>query len=251
MILTNHGCDRIQPVAMVHGHTPTLNDYWCGIARLLKKETSLVYIIWSGSLESVNGTHHPPIKKIVQSLANRPLRTNLQNSTSVMHRLVFLQLGSKGEVECLVSNLNSIYVFWALSADDADFDAKKCGEHVYKEVKDKLEWLKKNRSKSKHIGENQVDSKSSAACPTTSLTEENPLSPYTNHSQLDANRKDTLPTKFETMSEASSLIKQLQKDMFEKMDKDKKETIGHIDTVGGQVDNLDAKLTESQVEAEQ
>lgn len=128
---------------------PTLNEYWCGIANVLKQGHCLVYIMWSGALEMVNGTHHPPMKKLIRLLADRPLRINDSHGTnSVMHRLIFLQLGSKGTVDNLLSNTKSITLFWEKSADEDSFDAKLCAQSVCKEVKARL----KAHSESKQGG---------------------------------------------------------------------------------------------------
>lgn len=149
-IMTQHSCERVHPVAMLdNGSTPSFDEFWCGITKLLKKGCCLVYVIWSGALETVNGTHYPPIKKLIRSLADRPLRINdSRGSNSVMHKLIFLQLGSKGTVNHLLSNLKSITVFWGTSADDDTFDAKQCAQSVCKTVKERLKAhseLKKTR----------------------------------------------------------------------------------------------------------
>ena len=131
------GCTRVQPVAMGSStDTPTLDDYCCGIANLLKKGDCLVYIIWSGALETVNGGHNPPIKKLVSFLRDRPLlRKDGHGPVSVMHNLVLLQLGSLGTKEYLLTEVKSLLVFGEVSADDALFDAKKCAETICHRVK--------------------------------------------------------------------------------------------------------------------
>ena len=135
-LLTRHACPRVQPVATSSPtHTPTLDDYWRRIAGLLKGGKSLVYIIWSGSLETVNDSHHPPIKKVVRSLTHQHLK---KDSHSVMHRLILVQLGSKGTETQITRENDVTYVFWDKSAEEGDFDVSKCADHVCGVVKDRL-----------------------------------------------------------------------------------------------------------------
>lgn len=123
-----HGCERVQPVA----ENDSNDECCCNIVSLLKSEDCLVYIIWSGSLDTLNGTHNPRLKGLI-----RLLPTSVD--ASVMQRLIFLQLGSKGTVDKTVSPLNSIHIFWEVSAEDSSFDAKACGRHVCQLVKERLQ----------------------------------------------------------------------------------------------------------------
>jgi hypothetical protein len=138
-IQSRHSCAKVEPVSSSNGHTPTLDDYWCGVSKLLKKGHHLVYIVWSGALENLSVAQHPPVKELVSSLIDRPLQIkDSRGSTSVMHRLIFLQLGSKGTVDYLLSSLNSLTVFYEISVDDNSFDPKQCAEVVCKRANDML-----------------------------------------------------------------------------------------------------------------
>ena len=139
-ILTQHNWDRAHPVASSENGTPTFDDYWTWIAKLLKKGDCVVYIIWNGALETVDDSQAPPIAKLVRSLKNRPL--NIQDgrgSHSVMHRLVFLQLGAKGTVDHQDSHLHSKEAFWEVSVEDVCFNPRKCASTVCKIVTAHLE----------------------------------------------------------------------------------------------------------------
>lgn len=134
VLLECHGCDRLQPVAPSDDQPLTLSDHHLRICQWLKEKECLVYIMWPGSLEDMQaGTF---IKDIVNLLSSRP-----PLDTSVMHRLIFLQLGSKGSVDCSTSPHKSTWVYWEFSPMDGRFDAKECGESVSRSVRTKLEDL--------------------------------------------------------------------------------------------------------------
>lgn len=143
-ILKGHeGCTRVQPIA-VPNPNPTANSYCQGIARLLKEENCMVYIIWSGSLEKWNGVHSPPIKKLYHSLTQHSFNGNSKaRSTGVlrniMHRLFFVQLGGKGLVDRVVLNSKCTQLFWKIPEDDNTFDVKECGEHIRNMVRKRLD----------------------------------------------------------------------------------------------------------------
>lgn len=128
-----HGCERVQPVA----ENDSNDECCCNIISLLKSEDCVVYIIWSGSLDMLNGTLNPRLKGLI-----RLLSISVDAGSSVMQRLIFLQLGSKGTVDKTVSPLNSIHVFWEVSAEDSSFDAKACGRHVCRLVKERLQGVR-------------------------------------------------------------------------------------------------------------
>ena len=143
-ILVGHDCERIQPVSTADGFKPTLDDFCVGIARCLRKEKCLVYIIWSEALESMNDKNYPPMKNIIRTLVNRPLlsstatrSSNDKSNDSVMHRLVLFQLGSKDKRH-QTTPLGSSIVSWDMSVHDINFDAKQCGEYVCNIIKERF-----------------------------------------------------------------------------------------------------------------
>ncbi len=136
VLLKEHGdCKR---VSLINTIDPTRDDYVNSISRCLKtEEECLVYIIWNGSLESINQnrTPCPPIKDVIRSFSLSPLK---KQSHSVMHRLILLQLGSKGNVDSIISPQGSITVCWNIAGDDNAFNPRECGEYVCRTVKVKL-----------------------------------------------------------------------------------------------------------------
>ena len=143
-----HDCDRVKPfsASVVGSDKPSQTDYHQGISQCLRREKCLVYIIWSGALESLNGNQCPPIKTLIRSLMFRPLRNVSSKSVeNVMYKLILLQLGSKGNNRFVSTSLNSTHIFWEGSPGDSDFDAQKCAEHVHGIVMKKLEGVKSEK----------------------------------------------------------------------------------------------------------
>lgn len=118
-------------MARADGQPLSLEDYWRRITTVLREGKSLVYVVWSGALESLNGSCIPPIRKILQFFTSRQSQKN-------MHRLVLVQLGSKGTVHQIVAERGVTFVFWNQRADDHDFGAKACATHVHEVVRTRL-----------------------------------------------------------------------------------------------------------------
>ncbi len=231
-LLAQHRCNRIQPVATPPGHDPSWDRTWCGIASRLKKENCLVYVIWSGSLETTNGNHNPPIRKVIQSL-DRPLRKNTPSKESVNHRLVLLQLGSKGTVDQLATDLYT-KVFWDVSAEDPSFDVKKCGRHVYNVVSSVLreneQPVKNNESKKLVKGEKSfID----GVAPSALIVGEGKPPPKERTSDdkpvTEGQLKETVKTIITTLNE------------------NKEEVIKHVYSVGRQVEYVAEKVDDQSI----
>ena len=140
ILLECHNCERAHPVARGEGSADQLlstSDLHLTVSNWLK-EDCLVYVIWAGSLEILEDDS--PVKHLVRLFSLRRM-LDKRDKASVMHRLVFLQLGSVGIKETRVSPNNSFWVFKKLSPVDKNFDSKQCGQEVFEAVQNRLQKL--------------------------------------------------------------------------------------------------------------
>ena len=236
-LLMQHECDRIQPVAAHPNSTPLWDSTWGAIASRLKNENEncLVYIIWSGSLETLNGNHDPPIRKVIQSF-DRLLHKNTPSKETVNHRLILVQLGSKGTVDELTSHLNT-KVFWKESAEDANFNAKECSKHISKVVRRVL--LEKHRQAKNSTTKVTVDKSFVDGPANTALK-----TGRSHDSKLQPGKQDTLTTA------DSDIIKEKLDTIIVRLDESKKDVIEHVDSVGRQVEYVSDKIDEQNIQSE-
>ncbi len=133
-----HGCERVHPVASNGSSDQSLSssNLHLQICNWLNSDC-LVYIIWEGSLEALD--NQSIVKCMVKQFSHRKMLDLRERG--VIHRLVFLQLGSGGVVRREVSHNNSLWVFQSRSSTDRGFDPKLCGLEVYDIVHSRLQEL--------------------------------------------------------------------------------------------------------------
>ena len=134
-----HGCERLHPVASDGSadQPSSVADLHLQICRWLQ-EGVLVYIIWEGSLEKLNGNN--TISRIVRLFSSQNKRDKN------MHQLIFLQLGGHPDDSSMKSTVLPNHSLWLFqeSPGSQGFDLQSCAQQVHDAV---IQRLRKENSR--------------------------------------------------------------------------------------------------------